>query len=39
MYPCETCGSIDGVLDLAQERVTRALSQGEREAFSVEGSS
>jgi WD40 repeat protein len=38
-YPCETCGSIDAVLDLAQERVTRELSQGEREAFSVEGSS
>ncbi len=37
-YPCETCGSIDDVLDLARERVTRELSQGEREAFSVEGS-
>jgi WD40 repeat protein len=36
IYPCETCGSIEEVQRLANERVTRELTPAEREAFAVD---
>ena len=36
VYTCEVCGSLDDLVALAEERVTRELTEEEREAYGLD---